>query len=496
LSRARRELTRRPCFNASLKRCLGAVNVPAKGNNGWREKSPLNLCFDRVIYSEAIQFLYSLRLFGAKFGLENTFKHAALAGNPQEKLRFIHVAGTNGKGSTCAMLESIYRAAGLRVGLFTSPHLVSFRERIQVNRQLIPEVDVVRLVGELRSVNKEHEATLFEFATVMALKFFAEQKCDLVIWETGLGGRLDSTNIVTPLASVITNIAFDHQQWLGDTLEKIAAEKAGIIKSGVPVVTAADEPEALVVIEKIVREKNAPLTRVAQASRLQAGVGMAALPLPGEHQKLNAALALATVGILQKQIPVTEEQIRAGLANVNWPGRLQLIQRPDGQKILLDGAHNVAGAKVLREALSSWSSSFSLSGGTPKRELQHAGPEAGAPIALILGVLQDKDWQPICETLAPLAGRIFTVPVSSERTANAKDLAAACRAANPLSVVFACANLAEALDKSAGNAFVIITGSLYLVGEALEMLGLSPARESERGLNEWSVAAQPASAGR
>ena len=317
-----------------------------------------------------------------------------------------------------------------------------------------------------------------------------------MIWETGLGGRLDATNIVTPLASVITNIAFDHQQWLGDTLEKIAAEKAGIIKSGVPVVTAADEPGALVVIEKIAREKNAPLTRVAQASRLQTGVGMAALPLPGEHQKLNAALALATVGILQKQIPVTEEQIRAGLANVNWPGRLQLIQRPDGQKILLDGAHNVAGAKVLREALSSWSSSFSLSGGTPKRELQHAGPEAGAPIALILGVLQDKDWQPICETLAPLAGRIFTVPVSSERTANTKDLAAACRAANPLSVVFACANLAEALDKSAGNAFVIITGSLYLVGEALEMLGLSPARESERGLNEWSVAAQPASAGR
>ncbi len=210
-------------------------------------------------YSATIEFLYALRLFGAKFGLENTLKLAALAGNPQEKLRFIHVAGTNGKGSTCAMLESIYRAAGLRVGLFTSPHLVSFRERIQVNRQLISESDVVRLVEELQPLLKhsgDDHPTFFELATVMALKFFAEQKCDLVIWETGLGGRLDATNIVTPLASVITNIAFDHQQWLGDTLAKIAAEKAGIIKPGVPVVTAADEPEAWRVIEQAAHDKN------------------------------------------------------------------------------------------------------------------------------------------------------------------------------------------------------------------------------------------------
>jgi dihydrofolate synthase/folylpolyglutamate synthase len=222
-----------------------------------------------MTYSEAIQFLYDLRLFGAKFGLENTFKLAALAGNPQNQIRFIHVAGTNGKGSTCAMLESIYRAAGLHVGLFTSPHLVSFRERIQVNRRLIPEHEVVRLVEELQPLLKQfssdHHPTFFEVVTVMALKFFAEQKCDLVIWETGLGGRLDATNIVTPLASVITNIAFDHQQWLGDTLGKIAAEKAGIIKPGVPVITAADEPEALAVIEKTAREKNAPLIKVGQA---------------------------------------------------------------------------------------------------------------------------------------------------------------------------------------------------------------------------------------
>jgi dihydrofolate synthase/folylpolyglutamate synthase len=418
-----------------------------------------------MTYAEAVQFLYGLRLFGANFGLENTFKLAALAGNPQEKLRFIHVAGTNGKGSTCALLESIYRASGLRVGLFTSPHLVSFRERIQVNRQLIPEADIVRLVGELRAVNNEHEATLFEFATVMALKFFAEQKCNLVVWETGLGGRLDATNIVTPLASVITNIAFDHQQWLGDTLAKIAAEKAGIIKPGVPVVTATDEPEALAVIEKTARDKNAPLKQI-QKSEVES---QKSEPLLGEHQKINAALALATVEILRKQIPVSDENVRAGLADVNWPGRLQLIQKSNGQKILLDGAHNVAGAKVLREALEK---NFSA----VKR-------------TLILGVLQDKDWRHICEILAPLAARIFTVPVSSERTADAKALAAACRASNPSSEIIACPHLAEALDKSASDTFVITTGSLYLVGEALEMLGHSPAAGSERGLNEWSAVA-------
>jgi dihydrofolate synthase/folylpolyglutamate synthase len=425
-----------------------------------------------MTYAKAVQFLYGLRLFGAKFGLENTFKLAALAGNPQEKLRFIHVAGTNGKGSTCAMLESIYRASGLRVGLFTSPHLVSFRERIQVNRRLIPEPDVVRLVGELRAANKEHEATLFEFATVMALKFFAEQKCDLVIWETGLGGRLDATNIVTPLASVITNIALDHQQWLGDTLAKIAAEKTGIIKPGVRVVTAVDGPEALAAIKKAAREKNAPLTIVTTSDIEARLAGTLAPPLLGGHQKLNATLALAVIETLQTQIPVSDENIRAGLAGVNWPGRLQLVQGLNSQKILLDGAHNVAGAKVLREALEK---NFPVAGRT-----------------LILGVLQDKDWQHICETLAPLAVRIFTVPVSSERTADADELATACRAANPAAESFACASLDDALKKSAADPFVIITGSLYLVGEALELLGLSPAGNSERGLNEWSASVRSA----
>jgi dihydrofolate synthase/folylpolyglutamate synthase len=418
-----------------------------------------------MTYPEAIQFLYGLRLFGAKFGLENTLKLAALVGNPHERLRFIHVAGTNGKGSTCAMLESIYRAAGLRTGLFTSPHLVTFRERIQVGREFIPEKDVVRLVERLQPLfaqfPKEHHPTFFEVITVMALQFFAEAKCELVIWETGLGGRLDATNIVTPLISVITNIALDHQQWLGDTTEKIAFEKAGIIKPGVPSVTATEEPGALAVIQKTAEEKSATL-KVVAAKDWASGSASA---LAGEHQKRNAALALATVRILQKQIPVMEAHIEHGLKNVQWPGRLQLIEK-GGRRFLLDGAHNVAGAKVLREALEK---DF----GSEKR-------------TLVLGILEDKDWRHICEALAPLADMILAVPVSSNRTAKAEELAEACRAVNPTAKVLVCASLAEALRAAPTGHLIVITGSLYLVGEALEWLGYFPSAKSERELNEWS----------
>ena len=423
-----------------------------------------------MTYSSAIRFLYGLRLFGAKFGLDNTHRLAALAGAPQDKLSFIHVAGTNGKGSTCAMLDAIYAAARVRVGLFTSPHLVSFRERIQIARQWISENDVVRLVEQfqplLAQFPKDHHPTFFEVVTVMALKFFVEQDCSLVIWETGLGGRLDATNIVTPIASVITNIALDHQEWLGDTLEKIAFEKAGIIKPGIPVLTCADAPGALAIIKRIAIERNAPLTIVTAQAKP---------PVPalrGEHQKRNAALAAATAGALRGQIPVSDEQIRAGLQNVHWPGRLQTIQSPQGKDFLLDGAHNVAGIEALRQTVTA---DF----GSQKR-------------ALILGILKDKDWKNICQIIAPLADRIFTVPVSSERTADPNVLAEACRRANPFAEVFVCDTLAAASSESDSRCLprsdylVLIAGSLYLVGEALELLGYFPSFKSERRLNEWS----------
>src|SRR5215207_8105555 len=260
-----------------------------------------------MTYQDAIKFLYGLQLFGVNFGLENTRKLAELSGNPHEQLRFIHVAGTNGKGSTCAMLESIYSAAGLRVGLFTSPHLISFRERIQVNRELISEAEVVteaaavqKLLGDFP---KDHP-TFFEVVTIIALRHFAAKKCDLVIWQTGLGGRLDATNIVKPLASVITNVHLDHEKWLGQSIEQIAAEKAGIIKPGVPIVTAAREP-ALSVIAKTARANNSPL-HVVTAS-------ITGVALLGNHQRLNTGLAFETVRVLQDQIPVSETTISTGL---------------------------------------------------------------------------------------------------------------------------------------------------------------------------------------
>jgi dihydrofolate synthase/folylpolyglutamate synthase len=429
-------------------------------------------------YPEAIQFLYGLQLFGTHFGLERAEKLAALAGNPEKKLRFIHVAGTNGKGSTCAMLESIYRTAGLRVGLFTSPHLVSFRERIQIDRQLISQDDLIRLVAEVQPLLKQFPAdnhpTMFEVVTVMALKYFAEKKCDLVIWETGLGGRLDATNIVTPLASVITNIAFDHMQWLGDTLVKIAAEKAGIIKPGIPVVATENKTEAFGVIESVARERGAELMAVAADANPPPSERFAAfcrdaatLRLLGAHQKVNAALALATVGVLQKQIPISQEQIEIGLRNVDWPGRLQLVER-GRQKILLDGAHNVAGAETLRTAL--------------RNDFGRTRP------VFIFGALADKNWPDICKIFAPLAAKIFTVPVASTRTADAGEIAEVFRQENPAAEVVACKNFSEAIIASKDEPFLVVTGSLYLVGEALEKLGGLPSDGGERGLNEWSAA--------
>ena len=426
-----------------------------------------------MTYAEAIKFLYSLQMFGARPGLDSPRRLAELAGNPHHRLRFIHVAGTNGKGSTCAMLESVYRAAGLRVGLFTSPHLVSFAERIQVNRQLVPEGEVARLVSEvlpwLKQFPAEDHPTFFEVITVMALRYFAERQCDLVIWETGLGGRLDATNIVTPLASLITNIDFDHQQWLGDTLEKIAFEKAGIIKPGVPVLTAAEPGRGLEVIAATAGKLDALLTVIDRNDAKGSLLDAASLSLPGDHQRLNAALAVAAVRAVAPHFPVPPETMIEGLSQIYWPGRMQLAKNSSGQTILLDGAHNPASAKALAVAF--------------KQQFPEASP------ALILGVLADKDWRPLADTLAPLARRLLLVPVKSQRSLAPEDLLEVCRQANPQAAVEVRASLAEAFERSAQEPFLLITGSLYLVGEAMERLQLSPAPAAdERGLNEWGSA--------
>ena len=430
----------------------------------------------KLTYGEAIQFLCDLRFFGLEFGLETTLHLAELAGNPQSRLQFIHVAGTNGKGSTCAMLESIYRTAGLRVGLFTSPHLVAFGERIQVNRQFIPEHEVVRLIeqtkGWLPLLPDGAQPTFFEVVTVMALTYFWEQQCHLVIWETGMGGRLDATNIVTPLAAVITNVQLDHQAWLGGTLSQIAGEKAGIIKPGVPVLTGTDAPEVLTVIAQVARTLRAPLTVVEPEESWRPPLDAIRLPLLGEHQRANAALALATVHALQPLLPVSEDAIRAGLESVSWPGRFQVVRRSPEQTFVLDGAHNPEGAKTLREAL------------------RERFP--GAHPTLVLGMMRDKDWEEMCRVLAPGAGRLLFAPVESERAAAPVELAAFCRALNPAAEVIACASLRDAFEQARRDSLVVVAGSLHFVGQAMELLEIGPpTRGDERALNEWGGQRNP-----
>lgn len=419
--------------------------------------------YSAVTYEEALAFLHSLKQFGFQPGLENTLRLAAAAGDPQKRLRFIHVAGTNGKGSTCAMLESVYRTAGLKTGLYTSPHLVRFGERIQVDRRPLPEAGLARLVMTLRSRMPDGlEPTFFEFTTVVALMWFAEQSVDVVVWETGLGGRLDSTNIVTPLASLITNIGMDHMHVLGGTLGKIAAEKAGIIKPGVPVLTSADSAEALSVIEFKAREMDAPLIQIGAPALMAMKYP---LSLPGPHQRINAALAAATVRLLRPVFPVSDEQLARGLATTVWAGRMQVLKR-GGRTLVLDGAHNRDGIAALKRSL--------------------AGDFEGAHPTLLVGMLRDKQWREMARELAPLALRIVTAPVSSPRTVTPSELREAFQKSGVARAVKPCESIEEALKSVAPDPFVLVTGSLYFIGEVMERLGIEPGGGGdERSLNEW-----------
>ena len=434
-----------------------------------------------MTYSAAIQWLYDLQLFGAKLGLENPRKLAELAGNPQERLRFIHVAGTNGKGSTCAMLDSVYRTAGLKVGLFTSPHLISFRERIRINGEMISEDGLIREVEGMQALLKEfpgpHHPTFFEVVVALALNWFARNECDLVIWETGLGGRLDATNIVVPLASVITNVSLDHQQWLGETVIEIAREKAGVIKPGVPVFTAAEDPDALAVIRNAAEAAGAPFTPTTGepgAARQQPSTDVrtgqrTALQNPslsGPHQRLNAQLAATVVAGLQDAIPVDATTLATGLRDARMDGRFQKIQSATGGTLILDGAHNEAGVDALLATLT--------------EQFPTEAP------TFVLGMLDDKAWAGMCVRLARAAARIILAPVASARSADANALAKACREANPEIEVTVSDTPASALEAAADQPLVVATGSLHYLGEVMEALGSDVATEiDERALNEY-----------
>jgi len=420
-----------------------------------------------MTYLDAIHHLGSARRFGMKLGLEPMQALATRLGNPQDGLRFIHLAGSNGKGSTAVFCESCLRAAGHRVGLYTSPHLVNIRERIQINRQPISEADFGKGMATVVAA-AEGEPTFFELMTALALWYFAREKVDWVGWETGLGGRLDATNIVRPTVSVITTIALEHTQYLGSTLKEIAREKAGIIKPGIPVVSGVEAGPAAEVIAETSRRLGAPLHEVAreipaQNLGLRQGRQFARLDghdyelgLIGNHQISNAACALTTLRRLPE--PPSAESIARGLASASWAGRFQIVS--ESPLTVLDGAHNTAAMEMLLET---WCDFIASRG------------QADWRAHLVFGAVSDKDIGGMARLLLPHIERVTLVKLSSERSANPADLAqyfpgVPCEFIDSVSAW-----------RPSGSQPVLVTGSLFLAGEMLAHL---TGAKSDLHLNE------------
>jgi dihydrofolate synthase/folylpolyglutamate synthase len=413
-------------------------------------------------YKEALAWLYSLQRFGIKLGLENIrrlideltrkgdFPVAHGGWEATAPWKVIHVAGTNGKGSVCAMIYSICRAANYRTGLFTSPHLVTFRERIRVNGEMISHEAVVSGLTSIRNLvgDWQPHPTFFEVATALALKYFSEAKIDIVILETGLGGRLDATNAVQSTVAVFTPIDLDHQKWLGDSLERIASEKAGIIKSGVPVISAPQKEEVETVLRKRADECGSSIEFLTTPHKQYS------TNLLGAYQKQNAALAVAA--IRAAKIDIDDSAIARGLATVDWPARFQRW----GERTIIDGAHNPAAARVLVET---WREIFGEQRAT-----------------LILAILSDKDLRGICEELVPIADSVLLPKIRSERAADPKQLAQILSIITPSLPCSISPSIGEALDlpRTKPNP-ILITGSLHFAGEALAHLRGEPAAFEE-----------------
>jgi dihydrofolate synthase / folylpolyglutamate synthase len=420
-----------------------------------------------LTYKQALAWLYSLQRFGIKLGLENIRRlltelhidpgsarasRAVSGASPETSAgaKVIHVAGTNGKGSVCAMIDSILRAQGYRTGLFTSPHLVTFRERIRLNGEMVTEEAVASGLTAIRDLVTDWgpHPTFFEVTAALALKCFSEAKIDFAILETGLGGRLDATNAIQSDVSVITSIDFDHEKWLGQSLGEIATEKAGIIKRRVPLVSAVQRPEAKNVIRTRAAECEAPLECVT-ASYHETPIALA-----GSHQKQNAALAIAALGAAQ--IDIGESAIIRGLANVEWPAR---FQRWD-ERTIIDGAHNPAAAKVLADT---WREFFGEQRAT-----------------LIFAVLSDKDLHGICEALAPISDYVLLPRIRSARAAAPEELAKVLAQTAPSLPYSITPSIADALDQARERSHpILLTGSLHFAGEALAQLRGEPAAFEE-----------------
>jgi len=403
-----------------------------------------------VNYREALAWLYSLQRFGIKLGLENIRRLLAELPVDLRGTRVIHVAGTNGKGSVCAMIDSICRAQGYRTALFISPHLVTFRERIRVNGEMIFEDAVANGLTLIRDLIADWDPhpTFFEVTTALALKYFAEAKLDIVILETGLGGRLDATNAVQSDVSAIAPIDFDHEKWLGDSLEKIATEKAGIIKSNIPVVCSSQQIEAEKVIRARAAECEAPLQFVTES------YDCSPIALPGQHQKQNAAVAIAAIHAAN--IDIDDKAITRGLATVECPARFQKWD----ERTIIDGAHNPSAARVLAKT---WREIFSDQRAT-----------------LILAVLSDKNLRGICEELVPIASSVLLPKIRSERAAPPETLAKVLSSITPSLPHSIVPSLGGTLDLArAKQNPILITGSLHFAGEVLAHLHGEPAAFEE-----------------
>jgi dihydrofolate synthase/folylpolyglutamate synthase len=409
--------------------------------------------------------MYALRRFGIILGLDTIKSILSALGNPQNDFNSIHVAGTNGKGSVASALSAILRESGYRVGLYTSPHLVRFNERICINNHQISNQDVVKSYQAIKRVHHgDRSPTFFEFATAMALYAFSRQKVDWAVIETGMGGRYDATNVIRPAVSIITNVSMEHRDYLGNTLAEITREKAGIIKQGKPVVTAVKQKQARSVVREVARKKSAPLFMLGKDFRVrqnQSGYftyyGVKKkwhhlqTPLLGRYQVQNAALALAASELLlEDKVAITRESIKQGLANNRWPGRLEIVC--DNPLVILDGAHNLIAARNLARFIAE-----NLS----KRH-----------ITLVIGILDDKPYESMLKSLLPQCSRAIITRAKTGRALVPQRLyATAQRIISDVSIVPDVAEAAKiAIDNSGPDDVICIAGSLYVVGEAKEAI--------------------------
>lgn len=416
---------------------------------------------------EALQYIDALQWFGSRPGLERIGALLDKLGRPQDSLRFIHIAGTNGKGSCAAMTASVLKAAGHRVGLYTSPYLFRFNERMKVNGKEIEDEALCRLVERIKPLADamEEHPTEFEMMTALALLWFREERCTVVVLEAGLGGRLDATNIIEkPELSVIMNIGLDHTAVLGDTLEQIAREKAGIIKPGCPVVLYQQSQTVTEVIRAVCQEKGAPLS-IADFTRIEPEFDSLegqvfrykgdayALPLLGDHQLRNAAVVLEAVEILRKKgWKLEQEDVEHGLYAVSWPARFERVhEEPD---VIVDGGHNPQCAETVAKNLLRY---------YPDRRR-----------ILLVGVLRDKDYGEIFRLLDPAADEYVCVTPNSDRALPAEELAAfLAKAGKP---VQSCESIRDgvsaALDAAGEDGMVCAVGSLYMAGQIRDVFGL------------------------